>query len=84
MNAVRTLASAMIVASTTLVVGCGESPQTKDRHSAAKHDTAPYTGGSAASFTQSGWKSGDANGWSQQLKARAQYGQNDHQRVVTP
>lgn len=66
------------------LVGCGERPQTQGSWSAAKRDAAPYTGGSPASFTESGWKAGDHNGWAQQLKARAQYGQNDHQRVVSP
>ncbi len=84
MNAVRLLTVASVVVSLAALTGCGESPQTKDRMTAAKHDAAPYTGGSPASFTQSGWTAGDANGWAQQLKARAQYGQNDHQRVVTP
>ena len=63
---------------------CGESPQASDRLSAAKRDAAPHTGGSAAAFTREGWKAGDANSWAQQLKTRAQYGMNDHQRVVTP
>jgi acrylyl-CoA reductase (NADPH) len=26
------------------------------------------------------WKAGDKNSWAQQLKTRAQYGQNDHSR----
>lgn len=83
MNARHWCALALVSASVGLV-GCGERPQAQGSLSAAKHDAAPYTGGSPASFTQSGWKAGDANGWAQQLKARAQYGMNDHQRVVTP
>jgi len=66
------------------LTGCGERPQSLGGPSAAKRDAAPHTGGSASAFTQSGWKVGDANSWAQQLKARAQYGQNDHQRVVKP
>ena len=64
--------------------GCGERAQTQGSWSAAKRDAALYTGGSPSSFTQGGWKAGDRDAWASQLKARAQYGQNDHQRVVTP
>lgn len=76
----------LLVISVGALAACGESPQahTPDRITAAKHDAAPYTGGSAAAFTREGWKAGDANSWAQQLKTRAQYGMNDHQRVVTP
>jgi hypothetical protein len=80
----RCLNGLALVAAVLALSACGESPQTPGRLSAAKHDAAPYTGGSAAAFTTSGWKAGDANSWAQQLKARAQYGMNDHQRVVTP
>lgn len=78
------LRSLVLVASVCVLAACGESPQTPDRISGAKRDAAPYTGGSAAAFTRDGWKAGDANSWAQQLKTRAQYGMNDHQRVVTP
>jgi hypothetical protein len=74
----------LLVASVCVLAACSESPQTPDRLSAAKRDAAPHTGGSAAAFTRDGWKAGDANSWAQQLKTRAQYGMNDHQRVVTP
>ena len=74
----------LLVISVGALAACGESPQTPDRLSAAKRDAAPHTGGSAAAFTRDGWKAGDANSWAQQLKTRAQYGMNDHQRVVTP
>ena len=41
---------------------------------------APYTGTGVQVFTTSDWKAGDKNSWAQQLKTRAQYGQNDHSR----
>ena len=74
----------LLVISVGALAACGESPQASDRLSAAKRDAAPHTGGSAAAFTRDGWKAGDANSWPQQLHTRAQYGMNDHQRVVTP
>ena len=74
----------VLVAAVCVLAACSESPQTPGRQSAAKRDAAPHTGGSAAAFTRDGWKAGDANSWAQQLKTRAQYGMNDHQRVVTP
>ncbi len=45
-----------------------------------KLDAAPYTGTGVQVFTTSDWKAGDKNSWAQQLKTRAQYGQNDHSR----
>jgi len=45
-----------------------------------KLDAAPYTGTGVKVFTESDWKAGDKNSWAQQLKTRAQYGQNDHTR----
>jgi hypothetical protein len=32
-------------------------------------------------YTDPGWQAGDKAGWSNHLKARAQYGQNDHARA---
>ncbi|MBA4255696.1 MAG: hypothetical protein C0445_07470 [Polaromonas sp.] len=83
MNA-RHLSGLVLAAAVLSLSACGESPQVQGAHSAAKRDAAPHTGGSAAAFTKDGWKAGDANSWAQQLKTRAQYGMNDHQRVVTP
>jgi len=45
-----------------------------------KLDAAPYAGTGVQVFTTSDWKAGDKNSWAQQLKTRAQYGQNDHSR----
>jgi predicted small lipoprotein YifL len=60
---------------------CGERPQTQGGLSAAKRDSAPVTGTSTTVFKDGTWKTGDANGWQQQLKSRTQYGQSDYMRV---
>ena len=65
----------------TLAVGltaCGDKAQ--ELAGQPKLDAAPYTGTGVKVFTESDWKSGDKNSWAQQLKTRAQYGQNDHSR----
>jgi hypothetical protein len=46
-----------------------------------KQDGAPYTGVGKSQYVQSGWSTGDKNSWEHQLKARAQYGQNDYTRM---
>ena len=57
---------------------CGEKPQDK---LGAGSDKPAATGTGVAAFTAEGWKAGDAASWSNHLKARAQYGMNDHQRA---
>jgi hypothetical protein len=66
-----------------LLAACTEKPQTNAE--GVKHDAAPWNGtgakpGSGTAFTASGWQLGDKNAWQQQLKTRAQYGQNDYTR----
>jgi len=61
------------------LAACGETPQTANR---VKQDAAPWTGtGKAPPFTAGGWKAGDRTSWEQQLKTRAQQGQNDYAKV---
>ena len=65
----------------TVAVGltaCGDKAQ--ELAGQPKLDAAPYTGTGVKVFTESDWKAGDKNSWDQQLKTRAQYGQNDHSR----
>ncbi|MEY3924207.1 MAG: hypothetical protein RI915_1854 [Pseudomonadota bacterium] len=65
----------------TVAVGltaCGDKAQ--ELAGQPKLDAAPYTGTGVKVFTESDWKAGDKNSWAQQLKTRAQYGQNDHSR----
>ena len=57
---------------------CGDKAQ--EMTGQPKLDAAPYTGTGVQVFTTSDWKAGDKNSWAQQLKTRAQYGQNDHSR----
>ena len=61
-----------------LLAACGEKPQALG---GAKQDKAPYTGTGVGAFTASDWKPGDKTSWEQKLKARAQYGMNDHSRA---
>jgi len=57
---------------------CGEKPQDK---LGAGSDKPAATGTGVAAFTVEGWKAGDQASWSNHLKARANYGMNDHQRA---
>ena len=60
------------------LAACGD--KTQGLAGQPKLDAAPYTGTGVKVFTESDWKAGDKNSWAQQLKTRAQYGQNDHTR----
>ncbi len=60
------------------LTACGD--KTQELAGQPKLDAAPYTGTGVKVFTESDWKAGDKNSWAQQLKTRAQYGQNDHSR----
>ena len=66
-----------------LLSACGEKPQTNAE--GVKLDAAPWSGtgteqNKATAFTASGWQVGDKKAWEQQLKTRAQNGQNDYVR----
>jgi hypothetical protein len=60
------------------LTACGEKPQ--DRAGSGP-DKPAEAGTGVAAFTQSGWTAGDKASWANQLKARANYGMNDHQRA---
>jgi len=62
------------------LAACGEKAQTSGTR---KSDVAPSQGANAA-YTASGWKVGDAASWEAQMKARAQYGQNEYARSSAP
>lgn len=72
--------SARIVVS-VLVLGalaaCGEKPQA---NGGARNDQ-PAFQGTGKSYAAPGWKQGEKAAWEQQLRARAQNGQNDYTRV---
>jgi major membrane immunogen (membrane-anchored lipoprotein) len=66
----------LIVLSVAALTACGEKAQTLG----TKNDATAYSG-AANSFVESGWTAGDKNSWEQHLRARGQYGQNDHSRA---
>ncbi len=70
------LAGALLLAAG--LSACGDKAQ--ELAGQPKFDAAPYTGTGVKVFTEADWKAGDKNSWAQQLKTRAQYGQNDHSR----
>jgi hypothetical protein len=69
----------ILTASAVLVVlaACTETPQTA---TGVKSDTAAFEG-TGMPFVATGWKPGDRTSWEQQLKTRAQQGQNDYAKV---
>jgi major membrane immunogen (membrane-anchored lipoprotein) len=74
---------AVVLASAVLLAACSEKPQTNAE--GVKQDTAPWSGtGTAANtgtaFSAPGWKVGDKVAWEQQLKSRAQNGQNEYNK----
>lgn len=62
------------------LAACGDKPQEMNG-AGVKQDGAPYTGVGKSQYAQGGWTTGDKTSWEQQLKARAQYGQNDYTRM---
>jgi len=68
-----------LIATAVLIAlgGCTESPQTA---TGIKSD-APAFQGTNMPYAAAGWKQGDRNSWEQQLKTRAQTGQNDYAKV---
>lgn len=79
MNSIHRLTGlTCVVLLATGLAACGEKVQ--ELAGQPKLDAAPYTGTGVQVFTTSDWKAGDKNSWAQQLKTRAQYGQNDHSR----
>jgi hypothetical protein len=77
------MALTAVASAVMILTACTEKPQTNAE--GVKRDAAPWTGtgtqaGSGTPFTAPGWKPGDKDAWQQQLKTRAQYGQNDYSR----
>ncbi len=75
----RTLWVAAAAASALMLAACGDKPQGMG---GIKSDSAPSAGVGSSQYAAPGWKAGDANGWQQQLRARAQYGQNEYNRAT--
>lgn len=74
-----TLTSTLAVALLALTA-CGDKPQEMNA-AGVKQDSAPYQGVGSSQYVNTGWKPGDKTSWEQQLKSRAQYGQNDYTRM---
>jgi hypothetical protein len=60
-----------------VLAACGEKPQT----AAGVKSDAPAFQGTSNAYNAPGWKAGDKTAWEQQLKTRAQAGQNEYNRV---
>ncbi|WP_300655086.1 hypothetical protein [Hydrogenophaga sp.] len=76
----RFILSIAAAALTLGLAACGDQPQEMNG-AGVKQDGAPYTGVGKSQYAQGGWNVGDKTSWEQQLKARAQYGQNDYTRM---
>ena len=55
---------------------CGEKSQQMEKRS----DGAPASKGTGSQFVAQGWKPGDETSWNEQMRSRAQYGQNEYSR----
>jgi len=83
----RALAVIAALGAASLLAACGEKPQTNAE--GVKLDAAPWTGtsngtqkeGGGTAFTAPGWKVGDKASWQEELKTRAQNGQNEYTRT---
>ncbi|AMO24216.1 lipoprotein [Ramlibacter solisilvae] len=67
------------VAAVAALAACSEKPQTMGG-SNSKQDAAAFQG-TGMPYVATGWKPGDKTSWEQQLKTRAQMGQNDYNKV---
>ena len=76
MTSRTSLLNQLAVASLVGLSACGEKPQTLG----TKNDATAFSGVSNA-FVAPGWQAGDKNSWEQHLRARGQYGMNDHARA---
>lgn len=66
-----------IAAAALFLAACSEKPQSAG---GVKQDAAPFTG-TGKPYAVQAWKQGDRTAWEQQLKTRAQNGQNDYTKV---
>ncbi|MGQ3001170.1 MAG: hypothetical protein ACT6UH_12115 [Hydrogenophaga sp.] len=69
-----------VAAALLALTACGEKPQEMNA-AGVKQDNAPYQGVGSSQYANTNWKAGDKTSWEQQLKTRAQYGQNDYTRM---
>jgi hypothetical protein len=73
-----TMKTAIPLCALFLLAACGE---TRQDVAGVGSDKPAVAGTGVKVFTDPGWKAGDKASWSNHLKARAQYGQNDHARA---
>jgi hypothetical protein len=81
MTPLRTLTTACVLLSAFALSACGETPQNASA-AGVKADRPVYQGVGDSPFVASGWTAGDRTSWQAELKARAQYGQNDYTRMT--
>jgi hypothetical protein len=70
--------TAAILCAALFLVACGEKPQDS---LGSRADKPAVAGTGVAVYTDPGWTAGDKASWANHLKARANYGQNDHARA---
>ena len=69
-----------VLGSLVMIAGlsaCAEKPQVAGSRI---QGTPAYMGTGTAPYTQAGWKTGDATSWEEQMRTRAQSGQNEYVR----
>ena len=67
-----------LLAAAALLSACTEKPQTA---ATRQVDTKPWQGLAAGQRADAGWKAGDQAAWEEQLRTRAQRGQNEYTRA---
>ncbi|MES2714441.1 MAG: hypothetical protein V4795_01665 [Pseudomonadota bacterium] len=68
-----------VLATLLLLAACAEKPQTA---ATRQHDAKPWQGLAAGQSADAGWKAGDQAAWEEQLRTRAQRGQNEYTRAA--
>ncbi len=74
----RRLHLAGLLAAAALLAACTEKPQSA---ATRQHDTQPWKGPAAGQRADAGFKAGDKAAWEEQLRTRAQRGQNEYTRA---
>ena len=70
--------TAITLSLVVLLAACGETRQDK---AGVGSDKPAVAGTGVTVYTDPGWTANDKASWANHLKARAQYGQNDHARA---
>ncbi len=75
----RLLPLVPLLASALLLAACSDKPQVA---ATRQHDAKPWQGLAAGQSADAGWKAGDQTAWEEQLRNRAQRGQNEYTRAA--